>query len=237
MKKTLYFFLYLIIGSTLISCSSSTKTSEKSYNPQTQAVDHQEFTPYFQLNTELIPQQLEITLVTHLNKYALPSSYTLKKMTRRLKPNDYMAENNAILYLKNLTQTPIQIEFYSINIEQKHFPLSARRLIIPASGYQTVRLGQVSVDLRLTSLLTRIEYFSLSHQEKTYDMQRISKDKVRKQEESQKETSQSSDSATKSNSAYQGTYINKWYQNSNIVFRENNPIESYFKERHSDIQK
>jgi len=182
--------------------------SDDIYNPRTQEVEHYRYTPYFQLNTELIPRQLEITLVTHLNKKTIPGAYSLKTFTRRQLPNDYMVAGDVILYLKNLTDKNINIEFYSINVEQKHLPLSSRRLTIPVNGYDSVRLGQVTLDLRLTSLFTSIEYNADEHLEKVFDMRRISKDEAAKHEDNKKDA------------VNDGT---------TIEFKENNPIETYFK--------
>ena len=167
--------IFIILSATfLISCSSSTKIKDVNYNPDTQEIEKINYTPFFQLDTELIPQQLELTLVTHLDKKTvLPGVYSLKKYTRRQLPNDYLADGHIILYLKNLTEQELNIEFYSISVEQKHLPFSVQKFSIPANEELSLSLGKLSIDLRLTSLFTRIEYQSTSHMEKVFAMKRI----------------------------------------------------------------
>jgi hypothetical protein len=224
---------------------------------------HLRYTPYFQLNTELIPQQLELTLVTHLNKETIPGAYSLKKFTRRLLPNDYMVPSDVVLYLKNLTDRDINIEFYSIHVEQKHLPFSSRKLKIPAKGYYSVRLGQVNVDLRLTSLYTGIEYNAENHKEDFFDMRRISKQEEATHEndkvntEVNTEVNDEAKVSNRSDNQYTHTHTNDHthigdaanashikhqtltdkneahthdqYEYSIIEFKENNPIERYFR--------
>ena len=175
MCKTIYIFLNIAICSFIISCSSSTNYQDDIYNPQTQQIEHHSYGPYYQLQTEIIAKKLELSLITHLNKETIPGAYSLKKYTRRLLPNDYMAQSDVMLYLKNLSDKSINLDLISISIENKRLPYSSRTLNIPANESVSLSIGQIVVDLRLTSLNTKIEYTAEEHKEKEFDMKRITR--------------------------------------------------------------
>ena len=175
MHKFINALLLIVIGSFIISCTTSTRFRGDVYNPATQQVEHYSYQSYFQLKTDIIPEKLKFTLVTHLNKETIPGAYSVKKFTRRLLPNDYMVSSDVMLYLENLSHDPISLELISISVDQKHLPYSARNISLAANESMSLSLGQILVDLRLTSLNTRVEYRAGGHQEKEYDMRRISR--------------------------------------------------------------
>ena len=169
----------IIIGSLISSCSSSSiHTRGAVFNPDTQEVERHAYTPFYQLKTEILPENLQLSLLTQLHKKTIPGIYSIKEFTRRLLPNDYMAKSNTMLYLQNLTAQTIKFDLIAISIEQKYLPFSARSLTIPANKTTSVPLGEISIDLRLTTLNTRIEYiadgaeFEKEHREKEFDMLR-----------------------------------------------------------------
>jgi hypothetical protein len=175
MNKVLCIIQILTIGCFVVACSTSTYRNGDVYNPQTQSVDSYRYSSYYQLITEIVPNQLEVSIVTHLNKKTIPGSYTLKKYTHRLLPNDFMAQSDVMLYLNNISNEAITLELISISIEHKRLPYSARSLTIPANESISWHLGQVDIDLRLVSLKTRIEYIADEHMEKEYYMERNKK--------------------------------------------------------------
>ena len=175
MHKLIHALLLIVIGSFVISCTTSTRFKGDVYNPETQEVEHYNYQSYFQLQTDIIPEKLKFTLVTHLNKETLPGAYSVKKFTRRLLPNDYMVSSDVMLYLENLSHDPISLELISISVDQRHLPYSARNISLAANESMALSLGQILVDLRLTSLNTRVEYRAGGHKEKEYDMRRISR--------------------------------------------------------------
>lgn len=191
MQYHLFPILIILIGCCLSSCSTATRYKEDTFNPQTQQVEHHSYTPYYQLKTEIIPQQLELTLITHLIKETIPGAYSLKKITRRLLPNDYMAQSKVTIYLKNSGNETVYLDLISISVEQKHLPYSAKQLTIPANDSVTLALGQIDVDLRLTTLNTRIEYIANEHMEKEFDMKRINKKTLTEKKPNQGSTTQS----------------------------------------------
>lgn len=162
----------------LFSCSTSTSQKSVSYNPETQEAGHQLNTAFFQLKTEIIPRKLRLSLVTHLTKETIPGAYSIKKHTRRLLPNDYIAQANSTLYLQNLTHQPINLNLLAISIEHKRLPFSARNLALTANESVAIPLGEIDIDLRLNTLNTRIEYIAQGvdvakeHKEKQFDMLR-----------------------------------------------------------------
>ncbi len=176
--RSLIILLIIIATSQLISCGSSLKHKDTVYNPETQELEKQKYSQFFQLKTEIIPKNLELTLVTQLHKKTIPGVYTVKEFTRRLLPNDYLAKSNTMLYLTNLTDQAINFDLISVSIEQKHLPLSTRNLTIAAQKSTSIPLGEINVDLRLISLNTRIEYqadgsaIKKEHREKEFELQR-----------------------------------------------------------------
>jgi len=169
----------IIVGGLISSCSSSSiNTRRTAFNPETQEVERHAYTPFYQLKTEILPENLQLSLVTQLHKKTIPGVYSIKEFTRRLLPNDYMAKSNTMLYLQNLTDQSINFDLLSISIEQKHLPFSARSLTISADKAASVPLGEITIDLRLTTLNTRIEYIASGaaikkeHKEKEFDMLR-----------------------------------------------------------------
>lgn len=178
-QKFFSLLIIIIIGSLISSCSSSSiHTRGTVFNPDTQEVERHTYTPFYQLKTEILPENLQLSLLTQLHKKSIPGVYSIKEFTRRLLPNDYMAKSNTMLYLQNLTDQSIKFDLISISIEQKHLPFSARSLTIPANKTTSVPLGEISIDLRLTTLNTRIEYIAdgseikKEHREKEFDMLR-----------------------------------------------------------------
>ena len=176
--RSLIILLIIIATSQLISCGSSLKHKDTVYNPETQELEKQKYSQFFQLKTEIIPKNLELTLVTQLHKKTIPGVYTVKEFTRRLLPNDYLAKSITMLYLTNLTDQAINFDLISVSIEQKHLPLSTRNLTIAAQKSTSIPLGEINVDLRLISLNTRIEYqadgsaIKKEHREKEFELQR-----------------------------------------------------------------
>ena len=167
----------IIIGSLISSCSSSSiHTRGAVFNPDTQEVERHAYTPFYQLKTEILPNNLELLLVTQLHKKTIPGAYSIKEYTRRLLPNDYMARSNTMLYLQNLSSQTINFNLIAISIEQKQLPFSARSLSIPANGATSMPLGDISIDLRLNTLNARIEYIAdgvavkKEHREKEFDL-------------------------------------------------------------------
>ncbi len=164
--------------SLLTSCSTSTHQKGSVYNPDTEEVEHYNYGPLYQLKAELIPKNLVFTLVTQLEKKTLPGAYTIKEYTRRLLPNDYMAKSNTSIYLQNMSEQTINLDLITINLENHHLPLSRRNIILPAHDTVSVPLGEISIDLRLTTLNTKIEYLvsgsgiQEEHLEKEFDMPR-----------------------------------------------------------------
>ncbi|MCU7817616.1 MAG: hypothetical protein KZQ57_01780 [gamma proteobacterium symbiont of Lucinoma myriamae] len=178
MKKLIFILPALFISSWLFSCSTPTSQKGETYNPETQEVDHQINTPHFQLRTDILPKKLSLSIVTNLTKDTLLGVYYIKKYTRRLLPNDYMAEADSTLYLHNLTDKTITFNLLNIIIENKRLPNSARNLSLSANESLSIPLGKVDIDLRLTTLNTRIEYIvsgadiAEEHKEKQFDMRR-----------------------------------------------------------------
>ena len=176
--RSLIILLIIIATSQLISCGSSLKHKDTVYNPETQELEKQKYSQFFLFKTEIIPKNLELTLVTQLHKKTIPGVYTVKEFTRRLLPNDYLAKSNTMLYLTNLTDQAINFDLISVSIEQKHLPLSTRNLTIAAQKSTSIPLGEINVDLRLISLNTRIEYqadgsaIKKEHREKEFELQR-----------------------------------------------------------------
>lgn len=196
MKKLIFILSTLLIGSLLSSCSTPTSQKGETYNPETQEVEHQINTPHFQLRTDILPKKLSLSMVTNLTKDTLLGVYYIKKYTRRLLPNDYMAQADSTLYLHNLTDQTITFNLLNIIIENKRLPYSARNLSLSANESISIPLGKVDIDLRLNSLNTRIEYIAggadikEEHKEKQFDMQRdiqpVEKDKEK--DKSQEDT-------------------------------------------------
>ncbi len=185
-KNLSIFSLVSISLCLLTSCSTSTHQKSSAYNPDTQEVEHYNYGPLYQLKAELIPENLVFTLVTQLEKKTLPGAYTIKEYTRRLLPNDYMAKSNTSIYLQNISEQTISLDLITISLENHHLPLSQRSIMLPAHDTVSVPLGEISIDLRLTTLNTRIEYLisgpgiQEEHLEKEFDMLRkitIKKDK------------------------------------------------------------
>ena len=180
MQRIIFLSAIILISSLLFSCSTSTSQKSVTYNPETQEVEHHKNTPFYQLKTEILPQKLTLSLVTHLTKETIPGAYSIKKFTRRLLPNDYLAQANTTLYLQNLTTQPISFNLIAISIEHKHLPYSARNLSLSANESMSMPLGEIDIDLRLNTLNTRIEYFAKGtdieeeHREKQFDLLRIS---------------------------------------------------------------
>ncbi|MCK5664537.1 MAG: hypothetical protein KAI17_13690 [Thiotrichaceae bacterium] len=181
MQKIISFSAIVLISSLLFSCSTSTSQTSVSYNPETQETERYNNTPFYQLKTEILPGELSLLLVTHLNKETFPGAYTIKKVTRRLLPNDYMAQADTTLYLKNMTVQTVNFNLLAISIEHKRLPYSARQLSLLANESVSIHLGEVDVDLRLNTLNTRIEYIAQEHEEKEFDMLRNSR--LNKEEE------------------------------------------------------
>ncbi|MDX2504314.1 MAG: hypothetical protein QNL62_07545 [Gammaproteobacteria bacterium] len=173
MRKTIFIFLNIVISGFIISCSSSTNYQDETYNLQTQQIERHSYGPYYQLQTEIIAKKLQLSLLAHLNKETIPGAYSVKKYTRRLLPNDYMAQSDITLYLKNLSDKSINLDLISISIENKRLPYSSRTLHIPANESVSLSIGQIAIDLRLTSLNTKIDYSAKEHKEKEFDMKRI----------------------------------------------------------------
>lgn len=178
MNNFIALFASIVISGLSSSCSTSTHQQGTVYNPQTQEAEQHNYTPFYQLKTEIIPARLKIELVTQIHKETLPGAYSIKKYTRRLLPNDYMAQSNTTIYLSNLSNQTIELDLIAISIEQKKLPFSTRRLVIPASENISLPLGDISIDLRLNTLNTRIEYVTdgidtkKEHKEEDFDMLR-----------------------------------------------------------------
>ena len=176
MQNLIFLFLIAAIGSLLSSCSTEIQQKGTVYNPQTESVEHHDYTPFYQLKTEILPHNLELSLVTQLHKKTIPGAYSIMEFTRRLLPNDYMAKSNTMLYLQNLSSQTINFNLIAISIEQKQLPFSARSLSIPANGAISMPLGDISIDLRLNTLNARIEYIAdgaavkKEHKEKEFDL-------------------------------------------------------------------
>ncbi len=184
--------LLIIIASLLSACSQMNTTANKLnstavqknevvYNPQTQQGEEHDYTPYYQLKTQLLPRHVELLLTTQLQKKTVPGVYTIKEYTRRLLPNDYLADGDSKLYLKNISEQAIMLNIMAVVIEQQRLPFSGRKVTLAAGESATLSLGKVAVDLRLTTLNVRIEYQASGkgimdeHQEKQLDMLRIIK--------------------------------------------------------------
>lgn len=163
-------FLFALV-SLNISCSQYQR--DEQYNPETQQLEDITYSDYYQLKTLLHAQQLELTMVTNLNKEVLPITYQIKKSTRRLLPNDYMIPSDVNLYLKNLGDQDLNIELLAVSVENRHLPLSQRTVKIPAKESLSFHLGRIPIDLRQNSLYTTIEYIADEHAEKAFDMKRI----------------------------------------------------------------
>ncbi len=172
MKNISCAFVVLVFTVLITSCSTSTWTKDDNYNPDTREIEKIEFSPYYQLKTQLVPG-LELILVSHLHKETIPGAYTLKKDTRRLLPNDYMVANDVTLYLRNGSDKPVNLELLAVVLDQKKLPYSSRSVFLPAHSSQSYRLGQISVDFRQTSLNVKIEYVGSAHQEQEFDMLRV----------------------------------------------------------------
>lgn len=183
MQRIISLSAIILISSLLFSCNTSTSQTSVSYNPETQETERYINTPFYQLKTEILPGELSLLLVTHLTKETLPGAYTIKKVTRRLLPNDYMAQADTTLYLQNMTDQPVIFDLIAISIEHKRLPYSARQLSLSANESLSIHLGEVDVDLRLNTLNTRIEYIAQEHEEKEFDMLRNSR--LSKEEENQ----------------------------------------------------
>ena len=170
----LYHLVFILVYIVLLTaCTRATHYQVERYNPETQQVEKVHYTAYYRLDTALIPGQVEVTLITQLNKDNLRSIYRLKKLTRRLSPNDYMDLSDSYVYLKNLTQETIPLQLLNISIENQRLPLSAREIKLKANETLSLPLGQVMIDLRKLHLNSRIEYIGHSHQEIRLDMSRI----------------------------------------------------------------
>ncbi len=156
MRKTLLIFFILLLVLLNTSCSTSTWKKDDSYNPDTQEIEKVEFSPYYQLKTQLIDQKLELILVSHLHKETIPGSYTLKKHTKRLLPNDYMVENDVVMYLRNKSEQSVNLEFLAVALDQKKLPYSSRKIFLPAGTSKSYRLGQIPVDFRQTSSMSKL---------------------------------------------------------------------------------
>ncbi len=178
MRKTPFSVFSLLLALITTSCSTSTWYTDENYNPDTQDIEKTEFSPYYQLKIQLAPN-LEVILVSHLHKETIPGAYTIKKDTRRLLPNDYMVNNNTLMYLRNDSAKPVHLELLAVALDQKKLPYSSRTIFLPAHSSQTYRLGQITVDFRHTSLNAKIEYAATKHQEKEFDMLRVPLDKIR----------------------------------------------------------
>lgn len=196
-SQSIPLLLLIITASMLSACSQMNTTANKLnstaiqknevvYNPETQQGEEHDFTPYYQLKTQLIAKHLELLLSTQLQKKSIPGVYTIKEYTRRLLPNDYLAEGNSKLYLKNIGEQAIKLNIMAVVIEQKRLPFSGRKLTLTAGESVSLFLGKVNIDMRLTTLNVRIEYQANGkdimdeHQEKELDMPRISKVKEAK---------------------------------------------------------
>ena len=197
MQNIIFLYFIAAIGSLLSSCSTAIQQKGTVYNPQTESVEHHDYTPFYQLKTEILPHNLELSLVTQLHKKTIPGAYSIMEFTRRLLPNDYMAKSNTMLYLQNLSSQTINFNLIAISIEQKQLPFSARSLSIPANGAISMPLGDISIDLRLNTLNARIEYIAdgaavkKEHKEKEFDLIRnfkTSKEDKKAPEAEQKNT-------------------------------------------------
>ncbi len=165
-------FVVLVFTVLITACSTSTWTKDDNYNPDTQKIEKIEFSPYYQLKTQLVPG-LELILVSHLHKETIPGTYSIKKYTRRLLPEDYMVDNDATLYLRNTSDKPVNLELLAVVLDQNKLPYSSRSIFLPANSSQTYRLGQTKVDFRQTSLNVKIEYVGAAHREQEFDMLRV----------------------------------------------------------------
>lgn len=173
MNKQLTLLVLLIVTNLLTACTRSNYYKDEHFNPDTGKVEHVTYSPYFQLKTELLPEQLELTLVSQLNKDTLRSIYRIKEKTRRLLPNDYMDNSDVFLYFKNLTSENITFQLNTIILENQRLPLSTRSITIKANEKLMFPLGQVRIDLRKSTLNCQVDFTSLIRQEVTYDLQRI----------------------------------------------------------------
>ncbi len=69
-------FVVLVFTVLIISCSTSTWTKDDNYTPDTREIEKIEFSPYYQLKTQLDPG-LELILVSHLHKETIPGACCL----------------------------------------------------------------------------------------------------------------------------------------------------------------
>lgn len=179
MHKLLFLFSGIIISSFLSACNTSVPQENSTYNLETQKEEHQKGTAVFQLRTEILPKKIALSLVSFLTNETIPGTYTIKRVTRRLLPNDYMAQANTTLYLENLTNQTINFNLLALSIEHKRLPYSVRKLTLSENEALSIPLGEVDVDFRLNTLNTRIEYIAdgidtkWEHKEKQFDMLRI----------------------------------------------------------------
>ncbi|MCW8930416.1 MAG: hypothetical protein OQL19_09280 [Gammaproteobacteria bacterium] len=200
MRNLKFILAILIVGSLISSCATSVQTNGTSYNPQTQEVERYKYTEFYQLETEIVPEKLELTLVTQLHKRKERWVYKIQEFTRRLLPNDNLATSNTTLYLQNLSNQNIKFDLISVSIENQHLPLSERSLNIPANKAISIPLGEIKIDLRLITLNTRIEYIAEStsiikeHKEKEFDLLR---NKKKIEEESQTDEEPETNKKTK----------------------------------------
>ena len=173
MKQRFYILFLLISFTFLNACTRATYHENDRLNPDTGKIEQTTYSPYFQLKNELIPQQLEFTLVAQLNSDSLRSLYRLKEKTRRLLPNDYMDDSDVFLYLKNTSSSEIMFQLNNISIHHERLPLSQRSINIASRQSMLLPMGQIKIDLRKTSLLTSLDYTIESRQLKEFDMQRL----------------------------------------------------------------
>ena len=172
MQKLLFIFFIALFILFNAGCSTSTWKEDDNYNPDTQEIEKDDYSPYYQLKTELKPK-LELILVAHLHKKTIPGSYTLKKVTRRLLPNDYMVQSDVVMYLRNQSDNPVHMELLAVVLDQKNLPYASRSIFLPAHSSQSYRLGNISVDFRQTTLNSVIAYVGAEHREREFDMLRV----------------------------------------------------------------
>jgi hypothetical protein len=161
--------------------STSIQHEEVAYNTDTKDIENHRYSQFYQVKTKILPDRLELSLITQLLKKSIPGGYFIKELTRRQQPSDYLAKSHTRLYLKNLSDATIDFDLRALSIEHQQLPFSERQFSIAAKESISVELGSISIDLRLITLYTRIEYIVQSddlprdHKEIVLDMQRMIK--------------------------------------------------------------